>query len=49
MVKLANQGRNIGERIRNMGETMIGSSVGGGHETGGACAWFFPPLCTYAI
>jgi len=31
------------------GATKIGSSLGGGHETGRAGAWFFPPLCTYAI
>jgi hypothetical protein len=31
------------------GATMIGSSVRGGHETGEADAWFFPPICTYTI
>jgi hypothetical protein len=31
------------------GATMIESSVKGGHEIGGAGAWFFPPICTYII
>jgi hypothetical protein len=31
------------------GATRIGSSVRGGHETGEAGAWFFPPICTYTI
>jgi len=31
------------------GGTRIGSFVRGGHEIGGAGAWFFPPICTYTI